>query len=494
VFLDDPSSLNSKAMVCRNDIALNLQTRDFSVVEVRFVDEPSTSETTALVEEKIESESSTAVTLAMTDLEALMVPDIARWNPYQILHPTDIRVFVNFRDKHSPSMDSADILGIFHDCDGDAISDGDQDAEKAGSTTSITLEMTDVKVRISLNDLILIQNILLRRTLVETPPSPDYSAIVDKKIPDENDSIQILDLSHYRVSAKLQIVTFDLINDFDIKNKLPIVQCKISDFLLQASGQPFNPSGDGLRGHTTMILQLDAYNAMVAAWEPVVEPWNPEVDFAKLLKAVEIKVETRETCQLTLTSTFLDTFLKTTATLFTQLPDDSYDENEQFEKDTLMSGKETSSSRNETNAPTLTVINNLGITVEIATVGDKTGKVRRLTPSSTSCQLLSEENPRSIGVPKELLSEFDFLNVRLVSDNSKPHFPRMEPLCNLPTMRSSKKFYRLWDVKSTGVVSDKECSSNREVTFDEEVFEYQRYVVGFGRNWKGMLVNYCWVC
>lgn len=504
MFLDDPSSLSSKAIVCQSDIKLNMQVNDSKMIDVKYQDEADSMAPSELVEEAAESYASLSLSVSMSDMEVLMIPDIGHWSPYHILYPTNLNLAASILESHTPAMDSADELGIFHDCDGAA----DDELEKAGSKTNVELEMTDLVVRISLNDLILIQNILLRRTLVEEASVAKHEGKRVEHDMDGEGEFQAIDLSHYVVSTVLHQMSFVLINDVDPMKIVPIVKCKVNDFSLTANGQPFSPTGDGLRGRIKLILQLDSYNQQVTTWEPIIEPWQPGVSFVKTLSALDVNVVTSNTLQITLTSTFLETFSKTFAILLhASLPEDEDFDVEKSDKDVdrLLSTKqfqafsvEEESSRNSRTpaAPTstsFTLINKLGVSIDISSSNGKSGEVWHLTPAAPSCHFaIPEVSSNNTAVSQA--ENLDFLTMRLLSD--KAEFRQKEPLYNLPTSRSIVKVCRLWDAKSDEDVSDSvnsvmsstsaESSSSRVVTFEEEVFEYQRYVIGFGRKWKGL--------
>jgi hypothetical protein len=554
VFLDDPSSLNSKAIVCRNSIKMNINSHQSNMFDVTLQDDPS-SMTLRAIEEETESLSSTSAVFALTSTEVLMVPDMACWHPYQILHPTNINVIVSMNEKYAPLMDSADELGIFHDADGDA----DDDTERAGSTTSISLEITDMLVRISLNDLLLIHNILLRRTLVEsiTTPGPAATPVPDDALIEDEPPLEAaVDLSHFYVASTLQHMSFILINDFDPSDIMPIARCKVSDFSLTAKGQPFNPEGEGLRGRTKMLMQLDSRNHQVAAWEPIIEPWEPTATFVKKMAAVDVNVVTRHTFQITLTSTFLETFSKTYAILHTYMPEEDTEEENHEGREGEGGGGEAgdhqslkrknaaseewdgedtpqSAASSSSSSLSLTVVNKLGVPIDIYTrssgSSDKSGNVWHLSPSAPSCRITppltgttkassdASTSPRT-SAHAETLSAFDFLDLCVLMDQEEEGVDsslpaaavQKEPLRGLPTFRSTSKVYRLWNEKKTtrresadtwrvaeggsgqgqgqGQSEEGGGGGSRVVTVDEELFEYQRYVIGFGRKWKGKSV------
>lgn len=506
IFLDDPSSLNSKAIVCRTSVELQIESNESNVI-VAGLQSTDDSHSLQEAEEELEAVSTSSVNLELTSTEILMVPNMAHWEPYHLLHPTCITLAVTTKEGRAPVMDSQDVLGIFHDAGGN----GADATEKAGASTSISLAITEMRVRVSLSDLLLVQNILLRRTLIEYPDTEVESAAYYQDF-DSGDRVatvpaQAVDLSHYRITSSLQQMSFVLTNDFDRDDILPLVRCTVDKFSLGASGEPYNPTGTGLIGRTKMLLQLESHNYRVSTWEPVIEPWEPCVQFMKKAASLEMNLVTRHTVQLTLTSDFLETFSKTYASLITNI-------NTSAEEELGPMGITTPAAA--ASALSLTLINKLGVPVDIYTSGSESedgGKLWCLTDSYPTCCILPSESKErsnygssSGSMHSKVLSFFDRVNVRVHFDQEKndappSNQPRKAPLLDLPTFRTMSKVYRLWDDQSSSLPAkqaqggkedqgEMQSAVSREVAVDDELFEYQRYVIGFGRSWKGKNIRF----
>ena len=483
MFLDDPSSASSKAVMCQTGLEADASTNQSRVTDIVMIEDLESAffrET----EEDNELNSNLEANVILKQCEVLVLLDMAAWNPYHILNPHDTKLIYKTCEKQSANEKTGDDRA---NTDGSA---------NINSVTHVNLQIGRIDVRMSLNDLLLIQNIMLQRTLVESNTLPPGSDEIDARKPN---------LSHFDVSIESQRISVILVQDFDPLNMRPLFRCQMFKFSLSASGFPYAASGKGFRGGIEVSVQVDSYNSDVVAWEPFIEPWNPVFTFVTLLNSFDCVISTEHTFQLTLTSRLLEELSRTLAVLQdpTELSEESSLMN--YVKSARDRNKSISEIRNsdsvfiqQSSALYLTVVNKLGVDVEICCQGrnECADSVWHLSTDSPTCCIYPKENDSvqndnsDLTTGTECMSVFDCLNVKIISGVSCPK----EPLCNLETSRSVCRVYRLWDAKGEICKSDeldntvylyKDNAEDRIVSYDEEVFEYQRYVIGFGRSWKG---------
>ena len=457
----------------RHNIDMSVMSFESNVIDVTLK-EDSMSPSLITCEDVVELHSMSNLNVTLTNCEILMVPEISHWRPYTLLMHSNINSFARIDEKRNPSMDSVDDLGIFRDVDGDAAGD----SERAGSTTSVSLEITDLTFRISLNDFLIMQNILLRRTLVESNSSNTVGASSSELNIDTVKEAEA-NLSHYEISITSQNTCFILMNDFDPVNVVPLVKLEMNSLSMSAKGRPFISNGKGLQGHVLGLIKIDYHNQDVAAWEPIVEEWSPSISFSKNLNTLEVCITTEHNFQITLTSKFLECFFHTYATLLSFMP----------EEERVKVIDETEEKESAPTSSSLTIVNKLGVDVLIST--DKTWS----SSDDAESWNLAASSPSYQRVILNRKEEYDHLNIHLHVRNHDS-IRQMEPLCGMQTCRSSTKVCRLWPVEKsnnnlkTTETGDRNSSSDdttqtRVLSLDEELFEYQRYVIGFGRSWKG---------
>jgi hypothetical protein len=265
VLLDEPSLEASRAIVCRGFIEVIL-TRDNRL----------------LTDDTIELQQSLHTTIK--ELEVFVILSMQHWHPLPILEPFGM-------DFHMKT----------HQLAGNMIS------------SSISLDIDDIKARVSMNDVMLAQSILMRKSLsnatVPTNNSDGTKKEDSAKQNTSNDEEQPRPMTSMTIC--FGTLTFIAINDYGGKN-VPVVRLQIEDakYVTESQLESQHATGEASFG-----LSADFYNADLSVWEPIIELWRPTFNSLASGSSSHFEINSDGDLQFTVTSTFLETLLQS----YTQL-------------------------------------------------------------------------------------------------------------------------------------------------------------------------------
>jgi hypothetical protein len=266
VLLDDPSTEQSRAVVCRGYIEL-IHTRDNRLL----------SDTSAELQESIHA--------TIKELEMFVILNMTHWHPLPLVEPfgTDFHM-----KRH-------------------------QINEKLVSS-SISLDIDDITARLSINDIVLAQSILTRRSLTEaTVPTVDSNAMTVTDSTRDADAAcdELKPQPLMSMTICLGTISFVAINDFNGQN-IPVIRVQLEEAKYVVESQT---DSQQVGGEASFALSADFYNAKISVWEPILEVWRPNFVSLAAGQSVHYEIFSENDLQLTLTSTFLETILHT----YTQL-------------------------------------------------------------------------------------------------------------------------------------------------------------------------------
>jgi hypothetical protein len=292
IFLEDPTTERSKAIVFRSNL-------DCFLVKNNGGDESS-----------IDNEEVTqSVNVSLYDMELFMLSDMSTWQPHQILTPVRIETGLTQTFSRGVLM-----------------------------TTSACINVDEIKAAVSLNDIVLIQSIIMRRSLSTPASSIERNTTVSSQV-DGNVEQQVTHLVIVKAVLNMRQTTLTLVNDFHGFNT-PIIRFNLEDTAFKVDGFMEDLVGTGF-----FTVKIDYFNSMIVEWEPVLEPWQPDIELKSNSQEVNMAVVTNQTLQLNVTSTLLEVLSSTYAMLVTHNPSSPV------------------SSRRV--PPTITFVNELGITVSL---------------------------------------------------------------------------------------------------------------------------------
>ena len=291
ILLEDPSSRDSKAIVCRCGII------------ARY-----TRETTTIVDplKKLNVHFVDSLHVSLQKVEVFVIRSMSEWKQKFVLQPVDIEC--HFKRK---SVDS--VL----------------------ESSQFTIEMDNVDARLSFHDLVLASTILSRRALIEsTPPTrskqPSATEANTKKsahsIYDRAESCSIDEdaparrQSHSKASSSplisyrfgLSSLVLVTVNDFDGQN-IPILKMSLEETKISYEQDKFSFHGEG-----SVDLSLDFYNSKINLWEPLLERWLPSLRVYPHRGTQTIEISSEQTLQLTVSGIMLETLMRSYTLLFQQ--------------------------------------------------------------------------------------------------------------------------------------------------------------------------------
>ena len=321
IFLEDPTTEHSKAIVFRSNLDCTLT--KYSVPDHdRVGSSDSSGEGGGEDLSHIKTNTGCAqvvqsIDVSIYDMEFFMLSDMASWQPHQILAPVRIETGISQTFMHQKL-----------------------------TTVSCCINVDVVKMSLSLNDIVLMQSILMRRSLSSPPSttldaprrkSPSAAHPSGEKAPTQQEPTQL-----FLVKAVLNMrtTTFALVNDFHGYNT-PILQVGLEETAFKLDGFVQDMTGSGF-----VTLKVDYFNPSIVEWEPLVETWQPEFELSSNSQEVNVTAVAHQTLQLNITSTFLETVSSTYAMLVTQ------------------NSMSTTTASRQT-PPTITFVNQLGIAVSL---------------------------------------------------------------------------------------------------------------------------------
>ena len=254
ILLEDPTEQNSRAICLRLGLGLHYHT------------------ITNVSEDHVTVDS--ALHCAITDVEVYVILDMQRNRPHQIMDP--MTVLLNYK-----TSSERDIV----------------------LTTHLSVGVDGLHTRFSLADIMLVQTILLRRTMVDSSPTQDASTTEAVSTTDGKSAVE--HLTQYQVKLNVGSICAIVINDFEGKS-VPLVRLGIDDTIFEVDGFLRDMQGGG-----SMVLKMDAYNTIVTEWEPLLESWHPMMTVSSDSTDLNLKITSSESLQISITSSFLSCISQT---------------------------------------------------------------------------------------------------------------------------------------------------------------------------------------
>ena len=290
ILLEDPSSRDSKAIVCRCGIVTQY-TREtatadpFKKLNVVFTD---------------------SLHVSLQKVEVFVIHSMSEWKQKFVLQPVDIECHCKRK-----SVDS--VLESSH----------------------FTIEMDNVDARLSFHDLVLASTILSRRALIESTPAPKSKPSSAVEVRNKKSAHTIYDRaesysmdeeaparqrSHSKLSSSplisyrfgLSSLVLVTVNDFDGQN-IPILKMSLEETKVSYEQDKFSSHGEG-----SVDLSLDFYNSKINLWEPLLERWLPTLRVYSQRGTQTIEISSNQTLQLTVSGIMLETLMRSYTLLFQQ--------------------------------------------------------------------------------------------------------------------------------------------------------------------------------
>ena len=294
IFLEDPATEHSKAIVFRSN---------FSALLTKANNDVSRKEDVVQ-----------ALNLSLFDVELFMLGDMSMWQPHQILSPVRVEAGLSQTFSFGKLM-----------------------------TITSCVNIDEVNLNLSLNDILLIQSILLRRSLSvpasTTIESPDSSQSNIHRNGDNQKIQEPQGLVLVKVVFNMRTTIVKLVNDFHGYNNA-ILRLSMEETAFKVDGFVQDMTGSGF-----VTVKIDYFNPLIVEWEPLLETWQPELEVSSNTQEVKITSTTHQTLQLNITSTLLEMISSTYAMLVT------------YNSMIPSTARKT--------PPTITFINQLGISVSL---------------------------------------------------------------------------------------------------------------------------------
>lgn len=178
----------------------------------------------------------------------------------------------------------------------------------------MSLEVDNVKMRVSTKDIALAQSIMTRRVLFEPSapprdipiPIPDTGPVEDKA---EEAEVQ----TFYPSSAlSVNMGSFSLvgINDFKGQN-VPVVRFTLDDTNYHSESKENISSGEG-----SLKASAEFYNPQLSLWEPILDRWHPSLSLVTWPLGTVVEITSEATMQLTVSGIMLEKLMQTYSLLF----------------------------------------------------------------------------------------------------------------------------------------------------------------------------------
>jgi hypothetical protein len=206
----------------------------------------------------------------------------------------------------------------------------------------MSLDMDSVNARVSINDILLAQSIMTRRSLTEPAPAPAAASAATQpakatalQSPPSSDgqgttlksntslspssaavakAAETVDIDgddnkpvspSFTFSINLGTLSLVGINDFNGQN-IPVIRAMLDGTTFYAEGQTEKVQGDG-----SLIASADFYNPRLAVWEPILDRWHPSLSVTKWPQGMMCEIKAEHTMQLTVSGIMLEKLLQT---------------------------------------------------------------------------------------------------------------------------------------------------------------------------------------
>lgn len=355
-----------------------------------------------------------ALHCAITEVETYVIIDMERNRPHQIMDP--LSLLINYKKTTERDVPL---------------------------TTHITVGIDGLHTRFSLADIMLVQSILLRRTVVDSSPAPVADTQTQEAISNSGAVPGVQHLTLYQIKVNVGSMCAIVVNDFEGKN-VPIIRLAMEDTVFEADGFLKDMQGGG-----SMVLKADAYNNEVTEWEPLLDRWQPNLKISSDSTDLKLGVESQDPFQLSITSTFLQSVSRTLSL---------------WELMNQHGGEERSA------IPSLTFSNKLGVPVEV--VSTSTGESLFVLENNYDGEIFLSHRSTGDVIPDIPNRVFEILSNLPSAVDIHFRSPEMSdrcPLTGVPVTSVARQKY--------GIASRAESALNRVHVEPviEAVYEYQRY-------------------
>lgn len=294
ILLEDPTTDESRAIVgsCDLEVHYSRENRLFAGVS---------SITKAQNRELRES-----LHVSVHNHEVFVLRSMLLWHPQPIVEPMGLELHLRRRTLNSVLVSSI-----------------------------MSIDVDSVNARVSINDVVLAQNILTRRSLTEAPPTlaPPQSApapasgsgpgaisrirkqsTASETLPDNNNSSPMREQEgpspSYTISLNMGSLSLVGINDYNGQN-VPVIRALLDGTTFYAEGSQYKTQGEG-----SLIASTDFYNPRLSVWEPMIDRWHPSLSYTSWTVGSSIELRSDHTMQLTVSGTMLEVLLQTYSLFF----------------------------------------------------------------------------------------------------------------------------------------------------------------------------------
>jgi hypothetical protein len=291
ILLEDPTTDESRAIVgsCDLEVHYSRENRLFAGVS---------SITKAQNRELRES-----LHVSVHNHEVFVLRSMLLWHPQPIVEPMGLELHLRRRTLNSVLVSSI-----------------------------MSVDVDSVNARVSINDVVLAQNILTRRSLTEAPPAPIPAPVpatgsgsgansrmrkqstASEILPDNNTLSPMREQEgpspSYTISLNMGSLSLVGINDYNGQN-VPVIRALLDGTTFYAEGSQYKTQGEG-----SLIASTDFYNPRLSVWEPIMDRWHPSLSYTSWTVGSSIELRSDHTMQLTVSGTMLEVLLQTYSLFF----------------------------------------------------------------------------------------------------------------------------------------------------------------------------------
>lgn len=242
IVLEDPREENSQAIVSKCGISLY------------YIIDTSNGVTTE------------SMHLSLKDAEIFVLQGLSVGFPQQIVDPTSIE----FHMKRS--MEKSIILAA-----------------------RFAINIDSINTKLSFHDLILMNAIINRTIDIASNmdvSAEDSSTVTDQKEQAFDPETRPANLTMYDVMIQIRSVYLTIINDYGQQN-VPVLRFQLLDSQVQSSGAVVLMNGDA-----SFTISAEYYNSRVTCYEPILEPWCPQITLTTDLNGFLVEIVNENTLQL----------------------------------------------------------------------------------------------------------------------------------------------------------------------------------------------------
>ena len=297
LILEDPTTLESSAIVCQSEISVHY-TRETTTSST------SSSPRTTDVDECLH--------VSLKETKVLLVPNIKTWLTRRVLEPFSIEYHLKRKQRNSQVI-----------------------------KTSMSGDVDCLKVLISLNDIMLFQTILSQRSYLEsyskreasTPPSTPYtpssvanttgkSDVVLTKVGVSTPSTPAAanDPVVFTLNVNMGPGALTIVDEVLGASHIPLLRFNVNDLTFYAE----RTLASLTTGEGHIAMQADFYNSKLQVWEPLVEPWQMGLSLrSSAIDGTSVTISSTEELQVNISAVLLSTVLSVVASASTTSPTSS---------------------------------------------------------------------------------------------------------------------------------------------------------------------------